>query len=233
MTHRLSLLGSWRLFHRGRELTVPAASQRLAALLALKGDHPRPQVAKILWPSSAEQQARANLRAVLWRLRLADPSILASHRGLLALSSTVAVDAQELARQAIAVAKGSGYVDFGAAQSILVTGGDLLPGWYDDWVHAERERLRQLRLDALEALADRLCQGGRHAQALDAALAAAQIDPLSESAHRTAIRSHLAEGNVAEAVRRFEQFQRLLHRELAIVPSRRLQELVEPFLPTS
>jgi DNA-binding SARP family transcriptional activator len=233
VSHRLSLLGSWRLTHGGRELTVPAASQRLAALLALKGAHPRSYLADVLWPSSSTQQARANLRAALWRLRMTDRSVLGSDRGLLELSRTVVVDVHELIRHAMAVAGGSVYGDLGATASILLSSGDLLPGWYDDWVQTERERVRQLRLNALETLAEWFCQNGRHAQALDAALAAAQIDPLRENAHRTAIRTHLAEGNVAEAVRRFDQFQTLLRRELAASPSRRLQDLMRPFLPVS
>ena len=36
---------------------------------------------------------------------------------------------------------------------------DLLPGWYDDWVSAERERLRQRLLHAVEALGRRLTHG--------------------------------------------------------------------------
>ena len=33
---------------------------------------------------------------------------------------------------------------------------DLLPGWYDDWVIFERERIRQWLLHALEGLSRRL-----------------------------------------------------------------------------
>ena len=40
--------------------------------------------------------------------------------------------------------------------------GELLPDWYDDWVLLERERFRQLRLHALDALCDDLTRAGRH-----------------------------------------------------------------------
>jgi DNA-binding SARP family transcriptional activator len=56
------------------------------------------------------------------------------------------------------------------------------PDWYDDWLQMERERFRQLRLHALETLAERFVALGRHAQAIDAALAAVQVDPLRETA---------------------------------------------------
>lgn len=49
---------------------------------------------------------------------------------------------------------------------------ELLPGWCDDWVVLERERLRQRLLHALEALSRAHWQAGRGAQAIEAALVA-------------------------------------------------------------
>jgi DNA-binding SARP family transcriptional activator len=42
----------------------------------------------------------------------------------------------------------------------------LLPGWYDNWVVLQRERLRQLRMYASEALADELARVGRNGEAV-------------------------------------------------------------------
>jgi len=106
-------------------------------------------------------------------------------------------------------------------------GGELLPGWYDDWVLVERERMNQLRLHALEAFTDVLIQRADHAGALETALTAVAVDPLRESAHRLLIRVHLAEGNAAEALRQYERFRRLLRDSLHIEPSRQMAELVE------
>ena len=55
---------------------------------------------------------------------------------------------------------------------------DLLPYWYDDWVLVERERFRQLRLRALEAMCQQLTALGRFDQALEAGLAAVAGEPL-------------------------------------------------------
>src|SRR4029079_7200585 len=60
---------------------------------------------------------------------------------------------------------------------------DLLPDWYDEWVVLERERFRQLRLHALEALCERLVAAGRRGEAVQAGLAAVAGEPLRESAH--------------------------------------------------
>ena len=73
--------------------------------------------------------------------------------------------------------------------------GDLLPDWYDDWLEIERERLRQLRVHALEHLGEHALRRGRFGAAIDRALAAIAADPLRESAHRLLIRAYIAEGN--------------------------------------
>ena len=104
--------------------------------------------------------------------------------------------------------------------------GELLPGWYDDWLLLERERVRQLRLHALEAVAGVLADEGAYALAVEAALAAVRADPLRESAHRVLIAVHLREGNRSEAVRSYWTCRDLLARELGVGPSARLDELV-------
>jgi len=109
---------------------------------------------------------------------------------------------------------------------IVRAGGELLPGWYDDWVIFERERVRQLRLHVLDALAERLIAQARYAEALEAALECARIEPLRESSNRLIIAIHLAEDNVAEAVRHYEFFRDLLRIELGIEPSPRLAGLL-------
>ena len=97
--------------------------------------------------------------------------------------------------------------------------GDLLPGWDEDWLLLERERIRQLHLHALEALAHRLRARGRYAEAVDAALAAVTAEPLRESAQSALISVHLAEGNVTEAYRQYDSYTALLWAELRITPS--------------
>lgn len=96
----------------------------------------------------------------------------------------------------------------------------LLPGWYDDWVVLERERLRQLQLHALDRLAAALLAAEEPGRALDAALVAVQADPLRESAHRIVVRIHLREGNAPEALRAYERFAQLLSRRWAWHPPR-------------
>lgn len=224
---QVSLLGAWQLTCAGRDVPQPGNVQRLIALLSLKGAQSRSSIAETLWPTSSERRARANLRATVSRLRRVQPPVVRVSLSTLRLHEDVSVDAHNLTRHASLVLGGSAGTEH---LPMLLTTGDLLPGWYDDWVVTERERLQQLRLHALETLADRLARRGRLALALDAALAAVQIDPLRETAQRTAIRIHIAEGNTVDAIRRYEDFRALLDRELGVAPSRLLVELIRPFV---
>jgi DNA-binding SARP family transcriptional activator len=89
----------------------------------------------------------------------------------------------------------------------------------------ERERFRQLRLHALEALCEQLTLDGRFGQAVDAGLAAVAAEPLRESAHRVVISAYLAEGNKVEAVRQFKFYQQLARQELDVQPSALMRDL--------
>jgi DNA-binding SARP family transcriptional activator len=105
-------------------------------------------------------------------------------------------------------------------------GGELLPDWYDDWLVTERERLRQLRLHALEESVRVLIERGRLSEAIDLGLRAVAMEPLRESAHRLVIRAHLAEGNRAEALRQYRCCADLLRHELAVEPSAQMAVLL-------
>jgi DNA-binding SARP family transcriptional activator len=106
--------------------------------------------------------------------------------------------------------------------------GDLLPDWYDDWVVIERERFRQDRLHALEALCGQLTEAHRFGEAIAAGAAAVAAEPLRESAHRALVAAHLAEGNRGEALRQYQVFRRLIRSNLHIEPTERMRSLIEP-----
>jgi DNA-binding SARP family transcriptional activator len=205
---------------------LPRAVQRLVAHLCLSRRSTRTATAGHLWPDVPEDHAHGSLRSALWRLKKAAPGLVEVSGDVLQLAADIRVDVRDLgdwARRAVAPTTGAD--DVALPDTALL--GDLLPGWYDDWVLLERERLRQLRMQALEAVATRLASLGRHGEALQAAHAAVKAEPLRESAHRTVIRIHLAEGNVVEAVRAYESFRTMLSTELGVPPSEQMDRLVQ------
>ena len=227
----LTLINGFELLRAGRPATLPFGAQRLIAFLALK-DHPvlRSQVAGTLWPEALDGQAGANLRSTLWRIRRSGCSAVEGTGGHIGLAPWVLVDLRDTYALAYRVLDPTADADVSPA-AISRFDRDLLPDWYEDWVQADRERFRQIRLHTLERLAERLADRGLFAGAIEAALSAIAGEPLRESAHRTLIRIYLMEGNKGEAIRQYVLYQRLLWDELGIQPSMELQRLVGEFGP--
>jgi DNA-binding SARP family transcriptional activator len=225
----LTLLRGFELHLDGRPLRPCVSEQRLVALLALQGPLPRSVVSCLLWPDANGPRAQGNLRTALWRLAKLCPGLVAVEGDQLALRG-IEIDVTAFTRWGLQLVNGGAAAD-DDVRTARSTRSELLPGWYDDWVVAEREQLRQLRLHALEALAHELAARGRHAVAIEIALSAIALDPLRESAHRTLISVYLAEENLSEAARHLRIFADLLHTELGVAPSPRTIELVASRVP--
>lgn len=223
---QLRLLGAWRLSDADMAVDVASNGQRLLTLLALRGTSERSYLASVLWPDCSDLRAQGNLRATLSRLNrrnLRDVLLVAN--GTLALAPAVDVDVHHLIKTASEAIAHNLRPPCATALRLL-SEQDLLVGWFDEWIVSDRERIRQLRLRALEELCDHLLSIGDVVAALEAALEAVSAEPLSESAHRAVIRAHLARGDRAEALLHFTHLRRLLHEELGVTPSGRTLELL-------
>ncbi|GAA3087656.1 AfsR/SARP family transcriptional regulator [Streptosporangium carneum] len=226
---QLSLLGGFSLVVDGSPVALRIQEQRVLVYLSLGQPTPpthfRMSLAERLWDGACSKQSRANLRTALWRLRQVDARLVCVSRETVRLNEVVEVDVGSCIAQAgRLLADGEDLQPQDADISILR--GDLLPGWEEDWLLLERERIRQVRIHALEALARRLCRLGRHLEAIEAAFAAIAEEPLRESAHAALIDVFLAEGNVAQARRQLERYAALLWSEMAIRPSTELMNRV-------
>lgn len=228
---RLNLLSGFQLVINGEGVDVPRSSQRVLAFLGL---HARPQlrsqVARSLWHEISDERAIANLRAALWKLHATRERVVAARTDRLCLCQGVGVDVADVvdrARELLDMAPGTRVGQPAAPADLLeLFSSDVLPDWDDDWVVFERERVRQLRIHAIEALSVRLCRQRRHAEAVEAGLTAVAADPLRESAQRVLIEAHLAEGNTADARRQYDAFCTLLWRDLRVRPSPALAALM-------
>ncbi|MFF4346182.1 BTAD domain-containing putative transcriptional regulator [Streptomyces sp. NPDC001530] len=217
---RLCLLGGFRLEYGAAAVDVCAGGRRLLAYLGLHRHASRSVLAGTLWPDVTEERAHGSLRTTLWRLHRGRRPLVHSDQDTLSLADAVSVDAHAFTESALRIVRVPGSGAHGEElPRYLLYDGDLLPGWDEDWVLFERERLRQLRLHALDVLAAQLIAQGRHALALEAALESVRIEPLRESAHRAVVAVHLAENNVVEAIRHYCAFSCLLHEELGVEPS--------------
>lgn len=227
---RLKLLDGFELRVDGAVMEVQPAGQRLLAFLALAGAPvERTFAAGQLWPDASGERAKANLRSSIWRVRRIHSELVRPSKSHVTLMSTVWIDAQDGLRELTSGARTLELIDDVEASAVLHD--DLLPDWYDDWLVTERERVRQLRLHTFEQCARELIDQGRMADAIQVGLREIAMDPLRESAHRTVMIAHLAEGNVADALNQYHRFADLMLRELGLQPSDRICALISQWLP--
>jgi DNA-binding SARP family transcriptional activator len=214
---------------------LPLGAQRLLALLALReGGVHRAGAAEHLWPDSSPGRAAGNLRSALWRSRrVAEIPVIESVGPRLRLSPSVCVDLCGVHRQIRDVLKGgSDLPDRNSEDLVAALSLELLPDWTDEWLVLERERWDQVRLHALEGVAERLLSTEQYLDALKTALVAVGVEPIREAAHRIVIEVHLAEGNAASALRHYQRYRTHLQRELGVAPSPRMARLASTLLPS-
>jgi DNA-binding SARP family transcriptional activator len=226
----VSVLGSFGFLVGGKPRRgLPHGSQQLLAFLALRDRTvARAAIAGTLWPEASEDHAHASLRSALSRLSGIKRTVVRVTSQELSLADGVSVDIRDARLLAHRILNPGADRDIDLRdQAISTLSTDLLPDWYDDWAVAEAEEWRQLRLHALDALAERLTVAGRYSDATSAALAAVKAEPLRETAHAALIRVYVAEGNRAEALSAYERYRDLLRAELGLEPTPLIQALLK------
>ena len=182
----LTLLGGLQArLDPGPAIALPTRkSQALLAYLALPlgRTHPRDKLASLLWGGIREESARASLRQALFAIRKAVGAIPAVRQDgdALALDPTaVEVDAatfERLVREATPAA---------LERAATLYQGDLLSGFtvdetpFEEWLLAERERLRELALEGFAKLLARQRGAGGTELAVQTALRLLALDPLA------------------------------------------------------
>jgi DNA-binding SARP family transcriptional activator len=239
MAHlKLTLLGGFDAVSSSGAIALPTKKTRaLLAYCALRpGEvHQREKLATLLWGDTIEANARNSLRQALFLLRAALKQ--ARSAALRIDGDTVTADPQsidvDVFRFEQLVAKRT---PVALEQAATLYRGDLLDGFvideepFEQWLVHERERLRELALDALARLL-------RHQNSLEATDAATQtarrlltLDPLQEAVHRVLMRLHVRAGRREAALRQYEICIGLLRRELQLGPEPETRQLYEEIL---
>ena len=234
----LTLLGGFQARLEGAPLVLPTRkSQALLAYLAVPAGqtHSRDKLAAMLWGDVADPAARASLRQAVFGLRKAlgetEPPVLVLSGDSVTLDpGAVEVDAAAFERLL-----GTG-TPAALEEAVRLYRGDLLSGFvvdeaaFEEWLVAERERLREL---AVEALARRLAHqrnAGDAETAVQTALRLLTLDPLQEAVHRTLMRLYAELGRRAAALRQYQDCVEVLQRELGIEPEADTKRLYQELL---
>jgi len=144
---QVRLLGSVQA-QRGDQRITSFGSRSVVALLARlamfpQRSHAREELIELLWPGVSLSVGRNRLRQTLFTLRqlleppgpMPAPVLVADRLGVRVVEGALESDA---ARFEKAVREGR------AEQALALYGGELLPGYYDEWIDDERVRLAAL-----------------------------------------------------------------------------------------
>lgn len=236
-TLEIQLLGQYAVAVNGRSLAaLPTERSRL--LLAYLALHPAPQprshLIGLLWPDLPEKQARRRLTQELWRINHALSKVglsttLVAQGDAIHFADGVEVvcDAYQfqtlLERSRVEPSTSSPSL----AELTAFPSGELLPGYFDDWILVTRERLFQAYSAALTRLLSRCKQLGDWETATAVVEALRRHDPLSEVWIAESLRIALNLGRSEASLQQYEQFVVTLQEALGMAPSSELAALAQ------
>jgi TolB-like protein/Tfp pilus assembly protein PilF len=224
----IRLLGTPAVLCAGESLSPDSRkSTALLAYLAMRADEPtsRDHLAGLLWGDSANDQARANLRQALTQLRRVfrgvgvDP--LKTKGDQVTLSSEgLSIDAHLLATAETLPASGRPRLDKEFLEGFTVTEPE-----FEQWMTAQRERLRTRVIRLHELAADEAIEARRTDAAIDHLTSALSLDPLQEHLHRRVMQLFAAQGRADAAIGQYERCRAVLMQELGVGPEKETKDL--------
>ena len=229
-TARLILIGGAELQPPGggRPVTARRALAVMAMLAANAGQPvPREYLAGTIWSEGADERARASLRQTLSELRGAHPSIAAA---LTVLRHAITLDRDRIDCDLFEIFAASQNADLAALARVSANfDSQFLYGYEDmgeafaDWLAETRTALRQRVVGHLTRGFDRSDLGEAERGGL--ARLALDLEPLNESACRTAMLALAKNGDVGQALDVYARFYRQIGEELGMEPSPKTQDL--------
>lgn len=228
---RIHTFGRFGLLRDGEPVTFEGRTQKraldlLKALISFGGREVSEQkLCDALWPGAEADDARANLKMTLHRLRG-----LLGHDTVIVRESKLSLDTDSCWVDVWRFERAAGRLTAGGSVALaeLEPLGEQLLAWYrgpflgeeeSSFALAARERLRGKWLRAIALLAGRLQHEGRHDQALRWYERGLAVEPLAEPFAQGFMRVCLAAGKAAEGLIVYERLRKLLAAQLQVAPA--------------
>jgi predicted ATPase/DNA-binding SARP family transcriptional activator len=226
----IRLLGTFDVKHKGKVIPItsrPAQSLLAYLILSAGKSHRREKLAGMFWPDSLEQTARENLRHALWRLKKALESASAE-RYIQADDLSIKFDTSSDFWLDAAVLEA---LDERSSADELIEAlahyhGELLPGFYEEWVALEREHLASSFEHHIARLMSVLEVEKRWLDILDWGERWIKLGQKPEPAYRALMTAHAAKGDMSKVVATHKRCVKSL-KEFGIEPSEQTKELYE------
>jgi DNA-binding SARP family transcriptional activator len=226
----IRLLGQFSVRLDQQPVDIPSRpAQSVLAYLVLNAGtaQRREKLAGMFWPDTTESNARSNLRHALWRIR---KSLGKPHGNTYLLADNISiafntdtdywVDADILAQ--------NGGIEHSIDKLLTEVkeyGGELLPGFYEDWVVLERERLRALYETKIQKLLDLLVNAGRWGEILEWSERWIAQGQAPEPAFRALMLAYHGLGDTASSAATYQRCREALQSYLGVEPSNQTQEI--------
>ena len=232
---QVRLLGQFDVRAEGKRISIPTrAGQSLFAFLVLNPgvEYRREQLAGLFWPDSSEENARRSLRTELWRLRKtisAPGAVDDSPASEYFLTTDIAITFNRDADywlDAAQLLKPVGDLESLTSELALYRG-ELLPGFYDEWVSLEREHLYTAFENKMQQLLERLCAQERWVAVQDWAEKWLALDTAPEPAYRALMMAYGARGDTAQVTAVYQRCGEELQAQLGVEPSAETRALYE------
>ena len=229
---RIALMGSPHLTLEGGEINgrLPGKALVMLCYLACAGpSQSRSRLTGLLWGEKPEEDARRSLRVDLSKTRRILPDHLSADRQSVTFNQeadyhldvesfeymlkraigTEGATQRAILREAVALYRG----DF--LEGVVVDDEPI----YEEWVLPERERLRQLVLQALDQLIAICMEQGDYEAGIRYAQRLLGLDQWREDAHRQLMRMYARNGQRTLALKQFEICRDVLEAEFGVPPT--------------
>ena len=222
------LLGKFEVKLEGKPVEITSRpAQSLLAYLILNApkSYRREKLAGLLWPNSDDTNARNNLRQALWRLRqeLGEEYFLTDRSSVgFNPQSDYRLDADLLQNGLDEVTPVEIII-----QAVAAYDGQLLPGFYDEWVMLEQERLQAIYEDRMQLLLARLVEESRWRETREWAERWIAQGQVPEPAYRALMMAAAGLGDQAGVAAVFQRCAEALAEEVGVEPSPATLDLFE------
>ena len=232
---QIRLLGQFDIRLEGKRVLIPSRpGQSLFAYLALTAGTPqrREKLAGIFWPEISDDNARKNLRHELWRIRkaLAAQQLTPSTEYLLPEEFTITFNREAVYWLDVAQVERDESDLQSLSSNLSLYLGELLPGFYEDWIVLERERIQSVFDTKMEQLVTQLITAERWTAVQEQAERWLSLGNALEPAYRALMLTYGTRGDMAKVSSIYQRCMEELDEQFGIEPSAETRALYEGLL---
>jgi DNA-binding SARP family transcriptional activator len=224
----VSLIGTFDIKCDGKPIKISSrVAQSLFAYLILSAgvSHRRENLAGMFWPDVSEEKARTYLRHELWRIR---KSLSTKSSADYLIVDDINISFNSAADYWLDVNSLTKLNENASVEELInalsVVQGELLPGFYEDWITEEREHFQALLEQRIARLLEMLEKEQRWKEILEWAERRISLGRTPEAAYRALMLAYDALGDRAMVSATYERCVQAL-RHLDLEPSEQTRML--------